>query len=205
MKKMFLLGDGISLHYAPKLKSYLSDKYLIKSKLGEKEALENIGTAVGANCGDSARVLEYIQQLDKENLLDFDIFVFNCGLHDIKRVVPEENYQITIDEYEKNLDSIFKIIQSRKLKCVFITTTPVIEKTHNVDIIPAGVKRYNSDVRAYNEVAVKIAKKYDASIIDLYSLVDNLDGDIYVDYAHFNFEARKLQAAYIAGSILSLE
>ena len=204
MKKMFLIGDSISLHYGPKLRSYLSDEYIIQSKPGEKEALEDINNAVGGNGGDSARVLAYIQQLDRDNLLDFDMFVFNCGLHDVKRVVPEENYQVTIDEYEKNLNSIFKIIQSRKMKCVFVTSTPILEEEHNINIIPAGVKRYNSDVRAYNEVAVKTAKKYDVSIIDLYGFVNSMDGEIYIDYSHYNYEARKLQAAYLAGAIRSL-
>ncbi|MBO5007588.1 MAG: SGNH/GDSL hydrolase family protein [Clostridia bacterium] len=205
MKKMLLLGDSINLHYGPNLKGYLADEYDIQSRPGEKEALQDIDKPVGGNGGDSSRVLDYIKELEKKDLLDFDLLVFNCGLHDIKRVVPEENYQVTVDKYEENINSVYKIMQSHGIKCVFITTTPVLEKAHNVEIIPAGVKRYNSDVCLYNEVAVKTAKKYDSPVIDLYNFVENLTGEKYLDYAHFNYEVRKLQAAFIAGAIRSID
>lgn len=204
MKKMLLLGDSINLHYGSHLEGYLDDDFAISSKPGKEVALKQIDNAVGGNGGDSSMVLSYIKELEEKNALNFDVFVFNCGLHDIKRVIPEENYQISIDEYEKNLEEIYRIMNKQGIDCVFITTTPVLERAHNVQIIPAGVKRYNSDVCAYNEVAVRLAKKYNASVIDLYKFTSRIKGEVYLDYAHFNFEIRKLQAAFIAGGLLDI-
>lgn len=203
MKKMLLLGDSINLHYGSYLAEYLKNNFEIHSKPGKKEALKKIDYAVGGNGGDSSMVLEYVKERDKNNDLDFDVFVFNCGLHDIKRKVPEEKLQIPIEQYEQNLNEIYKIMQKNGVKCIFITTTPVYEEMH-LELAPAGIKRYNADVCAYNEVAVKTAEKNNAPIIDLYGFVCAQNDRGYLDYAHFNLEARKLQAAFIAGSVLCL-
>ena len=203
MKKMFLLGDSISLHYGPYLKEYLLDDFEIYRKPGKEEALKKIDHAVGGNGGDSSHVLAYIKERQAKNDLNFDWFVFNCGAHDIKRKIPEEKPQITLEEYERNLNEIYSIMEAHNIKCVFITSTPILEKEH-LELVPGGVKRYAEDVLKYSEVAVSVAKKHNAPIIDLSSFVSNLPGEIYQDYAHFDIPTRKLQAAFIAGSLYGL-
>lgn len=204
MKKMLLLGDSISLHYGSYLNEYLKDEYEIYSKPGKEVALKNIDSAVGGNGGDSSMVLEYIKEREKNGDLNMDVFLFNCGLHDIKRMVPEENLQVTLEKYEKNLDEIYEIMENHGVKCIFMTTTPVLEEMHNT-LIPCGIKRYNKDVDEYNAVAKKVAKKHNAAIIDLHRFVSSNTGEVYIDYAHFNFHIRKLQAAFIAGAVMSME
>ncbi len=203
MKKMFLLGDSISLHYGCYLAEYLTDIYKIESKPGLNQALNDIDNAVGGNGGDSSMVLAYLKERDAADDLDVTLFAFNCGLHDIKRKVPEEYYQVPLDAYEANLEEIYQILLRRGIQPMFILTTPVDEVKHCTEI-PAGIKRYNADVDAYNEVAIRMAKKYEAPIIDLYTFSKNVKGEKYCDYAHFNVETRKKQAAFIAGAILSL-
>lgn len=203
MKKMFLLGDSISLHYGPYLREYLKEDFEIHSKPGKEEALKKIDYAVGGNGGDSSMVLSYIKERQAKNDLDFDVFVFNCGAHDIKRKIPDEKPQITLEEYEQNLNEIYGIMQTHNVKCVFIASTPILEKEH-LELIPGGVKRYNKDVFEYGEVAKRVAQKHNAPIIDLNSFVSNLPGEIYQDYAHFDIPTRKLQAAFIAGSLYGL-
>lgn len=203
MKKLFLLGDSISLHYGPFLKEYLKDDFEIYRKPGKEEALKRIDHAVGGNGGDSSHVLSYIKERQKANDLNFDIFLFNCGAHDIKRKIPDEKPQVPIDEYEKNLNEVYEIMESEGVKCVFITSTPIFEKEHN-ELIPGGVKRYSKDVCAYGKVAVETAKKHNAPIIDLYGFTSSLSGEIFQDYAHFDVPTRKLQAAFIAGSLYGL-
>lgn len=205
MKKMLLVGDSINLHYGPYLKELIKDEYEISSKPGRNTALKRIDEAVGGNGGDSSMVLEYIKELEANGTLNHDVFLFNCGLHDIKRAVPEEKHQVPLSEYEKNLEEILNIMHSKGIKSIFITTTPVIERLHNVEIIPAGIKRYNADVCAYNAAAIRIAKKHKMPVIDLYSLAKTFTEDAYFDYAHFNPDTRKLQAAYIAGGLRSIE
>lgn len=202
MKEMLLLGDSINLHYGPYLNEHLKDDFIIHSKPGRHEALRRIDYPVGGNGGDSSMVLEYLRERAQSGGLDLDMLVFNCGLHDIKRAVPEENYQVTPENYEKNLNEIFKLAQEHRLSTVFITTTPVDDERHN-SVPPAGIKRYNSDVLQYNSIGVAVAKKYGATVVDLYTFTQRLDEEKYVDHVHYNENTRKLQAAYIAGAILT--
>ena len=202
MKKMLLLGDSINLHYGPYLNEYLKEDFIIHSKPGRDEALQRIDYPVGGNGGDSSMVLDYLRELSESGGLDLNILVFNCGLHDIKRAVPEENYQIVPEDYEKNLNEIFKLAQKHNLKTVFITTTPVDDERHNT-VPPAGIKRYNQDVMHYNTVATAVAKKHGAVIIDLYTFTKRISGEKYIDHVHYNEDTRKLQAAYIAGGLLT--
>ena len=201
MRKMLLLGDSISLHYGAYLNEYLKHEFEIHSKPGKEEALKKIDSAIGGNGGDSSMVLEYIKERQKDSDLDFDVFLFNCGLHDIKRKIPEEKLQVDIVKYEENLNEIYRIMQGNGVKCIFMTTTPVLEEMHNT-LIPCGIKRYNNDVIDYNEVAINVARKYNVPVIDLNRFVSSNTGEVYIDYAHFNFHIRKLQAAFIAGAVM---
>lgn len=202
MKKMLLLGDSINLHYGPYLNDYLKDDFLIRSKPGRHEALRRIDFPVGGNGGDSSMVLSYLKELENEGKLDIDLFVFNCGLHDIKRAMPLENYQVKPEDYEKNLIEIFELAKKYQIETVFITTTPVDDERHN-KVPPAGIKRYNEDVSAYNEIAVRIAKAYNALVIDLNTFTERLSGEKYIDHVHYIEEVRKLQASFVAGGLLT--
>lgn len=201
MKKMFLLGDSISGHYGPFLAEFLEDMYEIFSK--PREGVDTKQRYYGGNGGDSSMVLEYIRELESRDALNFDLFVLNCGLHDIKRKVPEEYYQVPIARYEENLQEIFRILLSHGIKVIFVNTTPVDEVKHCTEI-PAGIKRYNGDVDAYNEVAQRVAGDHQIMVVDLHSFTSNVKGDKYCDYAHFNEAVRRLQAAYLAGVIRNM-
>ncbi len=202
MKELLLLGDSINLHYGPYLNEHIKDDFIIHSKPGRHEALRRIDYPVGGNGGDSSMVLDYLRELEENNGLNIDMLIFNCGLHDIKRAVPEENYQVTPEDYEKNLNEIFGLMQEKGIRTVFITTTPVDDERHNA-VPPAGIKRYNADVIRYNEIATKVCGKYGAQIIDLYTFTKRLNEEKYVDHVHYNENTRKLQAAYIAGAVLT--
>lgn len=204
MKTMLLLGDSINLHYGPYLNEYLNENYIIKSKPGRHEALRRIDFPIGGNGGDSHMVYDYLKSLEETEGINFELFVFNCGLHDIKRAVPEENYQVPPENYEENLHKIFKMMEKYSVKTLFITTTPVDDERHN-EVPPAGIKRYDSDVKKYNEIAVAVAKKYKAGIIDLNTFTKKIAGEKYIDHVHYIESVRNLQAAYIAGSILTNE
>lgn len=203
MKKVFLLGDSVCLHYTPYLEGYLKNKLEIVCKSGRDEALKQINCAVGACGGDSSNVLQFVREKAEKGDLDFDAFVFNCGLHDIERKVTDENIQVTPKEYESNLNEIFKIMKAHSKKCIFITTTPVYEKAHN-EQLPNGIKRYNDDVIKYNEIAKSATALCSVPVIDLYSFITKVTDGLYADYAHFNFPTRRLQASFIAGELLAI-
>ena len=44
--------------------------------------------------------------------------------------------------------------------------------------------------------------RYMVRIIDLYEFTEKLDGGKYIEHVHYNEEVRKLQATFIAGSLL---
>ena len=86
MKKVLLIGDSISLYYSPYLQDYLKDQIVLYRKEDPKDAFANLDHPTGPNGGDSARVLNYLKDRFKAEAPDFDLFAFNCGLHDIKHI-----------------------------------------------------------------------------------------------------------------------
>ena len=74
MKKVFLLGDSVCIHYTVYLKEYLKNKLEIVCKPGRDEALQQINCAVGACGGDSANVLQFVREKAEKGDLDFDAF-----------------------------------------------------------------------------------------------------------------------------------
>ncbi len=62
MKRLFVLGDSISIHYGPYLKRFVSSTYIYDRKRGESQALLDLDQPVGANGGNSRMVLEYIRR-----------------------------------------------------------------------------------------------------------------------------------------------
>ena len=197
MKSVHIIGDSISIHYGPYLKKYIQNRLIYSRKEGSEE---NLDLPEGANAGDSSMVLEYLNKCKSENLR-WDIVVINCGLHDIKKI--NGVYQINIDNYQQNLQTIFDILKELFKKIVWVSTTPVIDEIHNSR--KKEFQRYNEDVVRYNKVADRIAEVNNAYIVDLYSFCKTLgNSEIYQDHVHFITEVQKLQAAFIAGYLLSL-
>lgn len=196
MKSVHIVGDSISIHYGPYLERYIKERLIYSRKEGSNG---NLDLPEGANGGDSSMVLEYLNECKSQNL-HWDVVVINCGLHDIKKI--NEVYQISIDNYQKNLIAIFDISKELSKKIVWVNTTPVIDEIHNSR--KKEFQRYDEDVVRYNNVADKIAEVNNAYIIDLYSFCKTLgNSEIYQDHVHFKTEFRKLQAAFIAGHLLS--
>lgn len=203
MKKVLVLGDSISIHYGPYLAEYMKAHADCYTKEGREEALKDLDVAMASNCGDSGRMLQILQERSESNALDFDLFVFNCGLHDLKHNFPDYSFQIPPEQYACNMKAIFELTKRHDLPTIFITTTPLEDNRHNQRTAP-DFKRYNADVEMYNDIAVKIAKQYAATIIDLNSFVKSLDGEVFIDHVHYLEDVRKLQAAYITGSLLAI-
>ena len=130
MKKILLLGDSISLYYSPFLAAHLSGKAELHNKEGRREAFTDLDRPIGGNGGDSSMVLGYIEEREKQGTLGYDLFAFNCGLHDIKR--PQDgDCVINEEDYRKNLQKVLDITKRNGLKTVFITTTSVPDEVHN--------------------------------------------------------------------------
>ncbi len=197
LPKLFVVGDSISIFYGPHLKKYVEGKYEYDRKRDKGEAMVNLDNPVGANGGDSRMVVEYLTELSNDKTFHTDILLVNCGLHDIKTSPNTGKKQISMDEYRKNLVSIYHLSKKLKTKLVWVNCTPVNDSIHNSKGV--AFYRYNKDVLAYNHVSDSIFRSKGVQIIDLYSLSSKFPLSAYMDHVHYTVEYQKLQAAYIAG------
>ncbi len=195
--KIFIIGDSISIHYGPYLKTFLQGIMEYSRKEGEDEALLNLDNPQGANGGDSSMVLNFLESKINSGGIDADLIMVNCGLHDIKKYHEKETCQISIDDYASNLKEIVKTVAKLNKKMVWVRTTPCDENIHNEK--SKTFHRFEADCESYNEVADNIMKNNEISSIDLNTFTNNLGTDLYCDHIHFKESVREKQAAFIAG------
>ncbi|MCE9560877.1 MAG: dienelactone hydrolase family protein [Planctomycetes bacterium] len=155
LPKVLLLGDSIREGYAP----------LVAKKL------EGIAEIVQPkeNGGDSANTLKFI---DKWIEAGKPVVVhFNCGLHDLKFSKKTSTFQVPGDDYEKHLKAIAERLQKATPHVVFATTTPIIDDRHAAR--KADFDRFDKDVKAYNERAVKVMLQLGIPVDDLNRIVQD--------------------------------
>ena len=202
LKSVFVIGDSISCYYGRHLKKILKGMWKYDRK-GGKYTFEDIDDGTnGENGGDSSMVLKYLRAIKDKGIYKPDYLLLNCGLHDIKQDAISKTYQVSPDNYEKNLREIYYLLQEMSIPLIWIRTTlvkeiPVKERKNVSDV--AKIIRGNSNVILYNNIADKVMTEYGIPIIDLYTFTKNLGNDIYLDDVHFNEKGSGLQAAFIAG------
>ena len=197
MRKLYVIGDSISIQYGPYLQQALQGVMAYARKEGETEALLNLDNPQGANGGDSSMVLAYLQGLQRHGGLDADLLLVNCGLHDIKTNPQTGQRQVPIDQYAENLRAIMSLVATMGPTLVWIRTTPCDEHVHNQPHMT--FHRFAADGNAYNAVADAIMRAAGVSMIDLHTFTRNLGPDLYCDHVHFHETVRTQQAAFIAG------
>ncbi|MFP4106197.1 MAG: SGNH/GDSL hydrolase family protein [Phycisphaerae bacterium] len=197
--KIFVIGDSISLQYGPHLAQMIAGRYEYGRKTGREEALKDLDLPVGANGGDSDRVLAYVQALRDGGDWKPDLALINCGLHDIK--LPADgggDRQVPLDRYRTNLRTIVGMLGELGIGMVWIRTTPADEEVH--DRHEKSFRRLAADVDAYNRAADEIMETAGVPAIDLFAFTRSLGGqEIFDDHVHFPEPIQKLQAAFIAG------
>jgi len=200
-KKLFLLGDSISMQYSPYLEKMLAGKFTIIRKQDGGEGMQNLDVPKGSNIGDSRMALTYIKFKLSDERFTPDLITLNCGLHDIKRNPATQAIAVDTVEYRQNLREIASIVAKRKIEMIWIRTTAVVDSIHMKN---KGFNRYAKDLDKYNAIADEVFKKANIKSIDLYSFTKNLGGNRYVDHVHYNDETKMVQAAYIAGFLNGL-
>ena len=204
MVNVFLLGDSINLDYGQYVPSFLKPGIHTYGKPGAEEAYQNLDIPIGGNGGDSRMVLEYLQQETNSRVLDCDCFIFNCGLHDLKRSTKTYLLQVPPEEYEANLQAIVDRMRSRGAKVVFINTTPTDQTRYGAI---KSFYRLTADVPEYNRIAHGVMARNQVPVIDLYGFTQalGLSGDeLFRDHTHFTPAVIKLHSAFIAGFINAL-
>ncbi|MFM1851371.1 MAG: hypothetical protein RIS54_1055 [Verrucomicrobiota bacterium] len=195
--KVYVLGDSISIHYGPFLREHLRGVMDYARKEGEDEALLNLDNPTGANGGDSARVLAFLQAKARAGGIDADVLLVNCGLHDIRTDPQTRTEQVTPEHYAENLRAIIATVAPMRPRLVWVRSTPCDEAVHNSR--PVGFLRYRADLDAYNAIADAIMRAAGVPILDLHTFTSNLGDDLFCDHVHFHEPIREKQAAFIAG------
>ncbi|MFV0518770.1 MAG: hypothetical protein ACK5LY_00715 [Lachnospirales bacterium] len=197
VEKLFVYGDSISLQYGFKLKEKLDSLNINYNRLGSSNS-NDLASPI-YNGFSTREMIIWIKDLPiQENTL----LLFNCGLHDIVHIEIDQECQVEILEYKKNLEFIIESSTKKFTNVVFCNTTPVEDKRHNSN---TNVRfRYNADVEAYNEVAQEVMNKRNVSIIDLYEITMNYskDENIYIDHIHFNKKISHLHAQKIIEELI---
>ncbi|MBR2043881.1 MAG: SGNH/GDSL hydrolase family protein [Clostridia bacterium] len=168
MKKLLLLGDSIRGGYAMSVKASLE---------GKAEVV--YPTDSGRFAAYTLRMISDVRNEFKENI---DVIHWNAGLWDCLRQFEEEP-NTPIEMYEYFIDRICQRMRMLfpESTIVFATSTKVLEERLNKKVFC----RYNAEIDAYNEVAVKVVKKYGFFVDDLNAVSKELPKEAHSDGVHY--------------------
>jgi acyl-CoA thioesterase-1 len=142
--RVLLIGDSISIGYAPAVRKLLdgkADVQLIPDNGGPTtNGLKNLSAWLGEG--------------------RWDVIHFNWGLHDL-RIMEDGARQVPIEAYEKNLGELIARLKTTGAKLIWCSTTPVPEGK-------LSPPRRPEDVPRYNEIAARIMHTNGIAINDLY-------------------------------------
>jgi hypothetical protein len=197
MLHLHVAADSISMHYGPFLQDYVGDWYQYSRK---GAPIAHGVAAEDPNGGDAPTLLDYLNRC-RQQQAHWDVLLLNCGLHDIRSRSGECQTAQTI--YDVTVRAIVKLASELARCIVWVRTTPVIDERHNR--LKAEFQRFNHDIKRYNKIADAAILSERGWLIDLYGFTRRLGGEeIYQDHVHFGLDARRLQAAFIAGHLIAL-
>lgn len=192
---LYVVGDSISMHYGPYLEHFIAPYFRYARKNGKEGDLDNPDLSMVANGGDSSMVLAFLQFLKQQDFAA-DVFLLNCGLHDIK--FKNGAHQIPLEAYEANLRAIIPLWRALAGRPIWVRTTPVNDEQHNAH--SNVFSRSDADVARYNATADAIMRENGIPTIDLNSFSQTLENP-WIDHVHYAETARAAQAAFIAGAV----
>lgn len=152
---ILIIGDSISIGYTPFVTEALTEQAIV---------IHNEGNAQHTGTG-LKKIEEWLGDTD------WDIVQFNWGLWDLAYRHDDANTQgkrdkingkvtFSVEQYAENLEALVKILkQKTDAKLIFVTTS----------YVPDGeVGRYVEDALKYNAAALKIMKKHNILVNDIY-------------------------------------
>ena len=194
--QLFVIGDSISAYYGPFLDRYLLGRLSLARRTGlEPNVLQ------GQGC-DTATVLTFVRAMAANAAWRPNYVLLNCGLHDLKVDPPTGARTVPLEEYSRNLQAILEAMKPVACRVIWVRTTPVNDALHHER--NQVFDRFERDVTAYNAAADEIMTSAGVPRIDLHEFTRRLEGEVYFDHVHFTEPVRRLQAAFIAGHVLSL-
>jgi hypothetical protein len=185
LPRVLLIGDSISIGY----------------HLAVREELASVANVhrPATNCGPTTRGVQSIEQWLGDG--KWDVIHFNFGLHDLKYVDEQGKNaepgkgkpQVSLADYEKNLETLVERMKKTGAKLIFATTTPVPEGS------PA---RKLDDQNAYNAAALAVMKKHGVAIDDLNAFAKPILSEIQLPAnVHFKPDGSKQLGKQVAAEI----
>lgn len=139
LPRVLLIGDSISMGYT------LDVREMLKGKANVHR--------IPTNGGPTSRGITEIPKWlgDKE----WDVIHFNWGLHDLKFITddpskrvdpksPGAHWQVSLEDYEKNLASLVKTMQATGAKLIWCNTTPVPKGSEPQGRIEGEEQKFNA-------------------------------------------------------------
>jgi hypothetical protein len=200
LRRVFVIGDSISMHYSPWLEKFLTPAFEYGRKRGD--AGGNLDIPQGANGGDSRAVLSYLRFRREHDPIKPGFLLLNCGLHDIKRNPETMAIEVGLPDYAANLREILKEAAAMRQRVIWVRTTPVADENHNSRKV--GFCRFAADVAVYNQCADGIMRAAGVPLADLHTFSDSFGEAAFADHVHYMESVREKQAAYIAGAIKAI-
>jgi len=196
LPRLLIVGDSISVHYAPYLESRLRGRFECVKRADIESALANLDVPLGANWGDSTAVLERLRASRLPVIASADWALVNCGLHDVKRKTEQAECQVPLELYRANVADIASFFSGTATRLIWVNTTPVDDVRHAH--LMKDFIRHERDCRAYNAAAAEVMAQRGIPVVDLHGFTLRLGPDVYCDHVHFTVSVRKKQAAHLA-------
>ena len=157
LPRVMIIGDSISVGYTDEVRRILAGK-------------ANVHRVAG-NAGPSSSGVQKMEEWLAPINGTWDVIHFNFGLHDHKLgtggkdnqpYATSDGHQVSLEDYEKNLNQIVTKFKTTGAALVWCSTTPV--PTGEVD-----PPRQPDDVLKYNEVARLVMVKNGVAIDNLFA------------------------------------
>ncbi len=101
--------------------------------------------------------------------LDWDVILFNSGLHDLKQQKAGSPFAVSIPDYQANLRKEIEIMEKTGAKLIWVTTTPV---PNDIDSSDYGYRTKGSE-KVFNQAAAEVLRDYPhIQICDLAKVVN---------------------------------
>jgi len=149
------LGDSTGVGVGARDGGYVLRLFnrLIERRPGSK--LTNLCVS-GATTEDLVR-----GQLDRGVVMNPDLVTVGIGINDI-------GHGLTIDQFAKNYENIFSTLRDKTRARIVITNIPDISSGPR---IPGSMRsQYQQQIIKFNERLEEIAKRYDVTVFDMYTV-----------------------------------
>ena len=149
-KKVIFVGDSITsdnLGYRATI-SFLPDIHAIDCSLSGATSSMLLHSAI-------SRIMK-----EKPDLVSIMI-----GSNDSVSILKEGFNQVSVSEYERNLERIIDISKSVGAKVLLFEVPPVMEERFRQCFYPEGKLQSNENVSHYNEALDRIAERYGVTLL----------------------------------------